>query len=150
MAGQLERIHTEASDLLRKVGGIQFPQNRLTPEAKAVWDEAEARVASISAAYYLASVAGALDADLAEGFYGTILKKTDAMEETEKQYTSQRMQDVGKRATELFSERNLLHTTAYYYAYGEQATRQVVADLSPKAPAVQPPKRRFRFFRDES
>jgi|tagenome__1003787_1003787.scaffolds.fasta_scaffold20988583_9 hypothetical protein len=150
MAGELERIHTEASDLLRKAGGIQFPQNGLSPEAKAVRDEAGARATAISAAYYLAAVADALDGDLAECIHRNVLKKTAAMEEEEKQYTSQRLQAVGTRVTDLFSERHVLHATAYYYAFGEQATRQVVTDISPKPPTEQPPKRRFRIFRDGS
>jgi hypothetical protein len=141
VGSELERVQVEAARLAGRDGRLDNSRGGGNQRVRAVQEEVAARIAVINGAHVLARVADQVDGELAVAIQDGVLRRTSQMEENKKQYEGPLMRGVGQRASQLFSERHLLHSTAYYYAFGEQATRQVVEELS--APE---PRRRRRLF----
>ena len=141
MAGELERINKQASDLVRGAR-VNMPDRwGLSSEEKFIYKQGRERAATVDAAQRLASLASRLDVDLAMEMHEGVMNATASMDDEVQLQRNAKARQVGDRLTELFSEQTFAHNAAYYHAFAEQAMREATAEL----PA--PPKRTKWFGR---
>jgi hypothetical protein len=142
VGSELERFRGELQRLTTRSGRVEIPRGSgLNAQAKAIYDEVQARGAVVQGMSLLARGAHQVDNQLAVDMHRGVVETTEAIEETENQYTGSRYRVLIEEATDIFTAHNLAHNAAFYSAFGEQVVNQLERELS-----VPPPPHRRRFF----